>query len=218
MRTMLSILLVFMAASSLAAELIPERHNDHLGVRIKGNSLPQSFRHDLTSGLTNRLMIRLTLHQGTRELHSRAIEIAIRYDLWDEKFTMTTRLDGISVDTAVLENAAQVLQSLQEIKLSTLFPMSSVPADADVVVEAVVLLNPIDRERMESVKAWVAQNSRRSSLDPAGAMAVGDMSVSNAIFNRIFEQYASGAEVASAWQETLTTKPFRFSALPHEPR
>jgi hypothetical protein len=62
----------------------------------------------------------------------------------------------------------------------------------------------------------VGQNTKRSSLDPAGALSVGDLSVSNAIFNRIFEQYASGQDVASAWQQTLATKPFRLIGLSQE--
>jgi len=218
MRALIPILLVLFAANSFAAELIPLRHDGHLGVRIQGNSLPDSFRRDLTSGLTNRLMIRVTLHRATQQLHSRSVQIAVRYDLWDEKFTFTTQLDGVSTDTGELTEVQQVIQRLQEISLPELFPMSSVPADSDLVMRAVVLLNPIDRERMDAIREWVAQNSNRSSLDPAGAMSVGDMSVSNAIFNRIFEQYASGSDLASAWQQTLTTKPFRPDSLPKEIR
>lgn len=99
-----------------------------------------------------------------------------------------------------------------------LFPTSSVPANGDLVMRAVVLLNPIDRERMDAIRQWVAQNSSRSSLDPAGAMGAGDLSVSNVIFNRIFEEYARGSDVASAWQQTLTTAPFRLDRLPQESR
>jgi hypothetical protein len=218
MKTLLSILFVFAAGSAFAAELTPLRRDGHLGGRVQGIELPDSFRRDLTSGLTNRLMIRLTLHQAGRELRGRSIEIAVRYDLWEETFTMTRTVDGASVETAVFKQTQQVIERLQELRLAELFPASAVPADSDLVMRAIVLLNPIDRERMDAIKQWVAQNSKRSSLDPAGALSVGDTSVSNAIFNRIFEQYASGADVASAWQQTLTTKPFRLNSLLQEPR
>jgi hypothetical protein len=218
MRALLSILIVFVTASSFAAELAPLRSNGLLGARIHGASLPDSFHRDLTSGLTNRLMIRLTLRQAARELRSRAIEIAIRYDLWDETFTMTTTVDGAKVDTVVFKDAQQVIHRLQAIRLPELFATGDVPAESELTLRAIVLLNPIDRERMDAIREWVSQNSKRSSLDPAGALSVGDTSVSNAIFDRIFEQYASGADVASAWQQTLTTKPFRLVGLPQETR
>ena len=218
MKTLLTILMALATATSFAAELIPLRHDGHLGARIQGISLPDSFRRDLTSGLTNRLMIRLTLHQADRELRSRSIEIAIRYDLWDETFTMTTTMDGASVQTATYQEAEQVIRRLQEIRMPELFATSSVLADVELVMRAIVLLNPIDRERMDAIRKWVAQNNKRSPLDPAGAMGVGDASVSNVIIERIFEQYASGAEVAAAWQQTLTTKPFHRDGLPHESR
>lgn len=214
MRRWLSILLIFPVASLSAADLSPQRHNDHLGVRIQGSSLPDSFRRDLTSGLTNRLMLRVTLHQAAKELHVRSVELAVKYDLWDEEFTLTTRLDGVSVDVIVYTELQQVIQRLQDIRLPELFPTSKALADRDLTIRAVVLLNPIDRERLDAIREWVAGNSSRSPLDPAGAMGVGDASVSNAIFNRIFEQYTRGSDLASAWQQTLTTKPFRLDSLP----
>jgi hypothetical protein len=218
MKALLAILLTLATASSFSAELVPLRHDGYVGARIRGSSFPDSFRRDLTSGLTNRLMIRFTLHQAGRELRSRSVEIAIRYDLWDETFSMTTTMDGVGVDAAIYREAQQVMHRLQEIGLPELFPTSSVPAGSDLVMRALVLLNPIDRERMDAIKKWVAQNNKRSSLDPAGALAVGDASLPNVILERIFEQYASGAEVASAWQQTLATPPFRLDGLPNESR
>lgn len=218
MRALLPFVLIFAAASSFATEFVPQRHGSHLGARIQGSPLPGTFRRDLTSGLTNRLLIRLTLRQAARELHTRSVEIAIKYDLWDEQFTMTTRLDGVVVNTSVSKDVQQVIDTLQAIDLPELFPLDAAPAGSEVIMKAVVLINPIDRARMDAIKEWVAQNSGRGSLDPAEALSAGDISVSNAIFNRIFEQYASGAEQASAWQQELVTKPFRLDRLPHESR
>lgn len=218
MRILLSILLGLVAASSLAAELVPVRRDAHLGASIQGTALPESFRRDLTSGLTNRLMIRLTLHREARELQSRAVEIAIRYDLWDEQFAVITRVDGAVVNRVMIREIQQVIDTLRGLQLPELFPVSGVPHDEELIMHAIVLLNPIDRERMDAIRKWVTENSSRSPLDPAGAMGVADISVSNAIFNRIFEQYAGGSDVASAWQQTLATKPFRLDRLPHESR
>ena len=40
-------------------------------------------------------------------------------------------------------------------------------------------------------------------------VTAGAPSRSNAIFNKIFEQYAQGADVAATWKESLSSKPFR---------
>lgn len=218
MKALLGILLALATTSCLAAELAAVRDQHHLGARLLGTSLPESFRHDLTSGLTNRLMIRLTLHQAARELRARSVEIAIRYDLWDETFTMTRTMDGVSVDTATYREAQQVIGKLQQITFSELFPIASLPADVELAMQAVVLLNPIDRERMEAISNWVAKNNKRASLDPASALGVGDASIASAIMQRIFDQYASGADVAATWQQSLTTEPFRLGSVPHESR
>lgn len=218
MKALLAFLLALVTTGSLAAELAPMQNDNHLGARLHGTPLPENFPRDLTSGLTSRLLIRLTLHQAARELRARAVEIAIRYDLWDETFTMTKTMDGAGVETTTCQDAQQVIRKLQQITLSELFPTSDLPTDTELVMRAVVLLNPIDRERMETIRKWVARNNKRPSLDPAGALGVGDASVSSAIMERIFEQYASGADVAAAWQQTLTSQPFRLDGLPHESR
>ncbi|GFE91577.1 hypothetical protein [Steroidobacter agaridevorans] len=218
MKGVLAILLALATTNSWAAELAAVRVDNHLGARLQGTSLPESFGRDLTSGLTSRLMIRLTLHQAARELRARSVEIAIRYDLWDETFTLTRTLDGISLDTATYREAQQVIRELQQITFSELFPTSGLPADVELVMRAVVLLNPIDRERLEEIRKWVAKNNKRSTLDPAGALGVGDASVSSAIMERIFEQYTSGADAAAVWQQTLTTEPFRLGSVPLESR
>jgi hypothetical protein len=85
-------------------------------------------------------------------------------------------------------------------------------------VNADVLLNPIDRERMDRIRKWVAENSAHSPVDPTrpDATAPVGASMSNALFNSIFEQYASGTSVAAAWHETVGSKPFTRESLEHE--
>jgi hypothetical protein len=39
---------------------------------------------------------------------------------------------------------------------------------------------------------------------------------SNAIFNRIFEQYARGADVAAIWKESLSSTPFKIQEVSDE--
>jgi hypothetical protein len=108
-----------------------------------------------------------------------------------------------------------VLARLQEAKLPSLFPESGVSQGVTHTLRAEVLLNPIDAERMEKIRKWVAENSTYAP----GQSGVPDASTSNTsndLFNRIFEQFASGASTAAAWRETAVSGPFRPESVPHE--
>jgi hypothetical protein len=207
---------VFMLLSSrglIAAELAVFREADALGVTVQGVRFPNNLQKDLVSGLTNRLLIRITLEQTNQRARQRSAEIAIRYDLWDENFTTVTRLDGNAVDTQTQRSAQDVTTFLNRIRLIRLFPTAGMDARSELSVRAELLLNPIDRERMENIRKWVLDNSARPQLDPAGALAASDASLANAVFNRIFEQYASGSDLAAAWQLDVSTPPFTLQAL-----
>ena len=73
-----------------------------------------------------------------------------------------------------------------------------------------VLLNPWTRE-MRMIRKWVAQNN----MPEAGPTGI---SMSNAIFNRILDQYADGSDIAAAWRADVASAPFRLDTLTHEGR
>jgi hypothetical protein len=61
--------------------------------------------------------------------------------------------------------------------------------------------------------------SRRTASPPADIAdpnSGGGLAV--IIINRIFEQYARGADLAAVWQETSTSRPFRLEQLAHDSR
>ena len=212
MRILAGLLVLFAAASS-GAELTPMIDNGRVGVVIQDLAFPDKLDRDLTSGLTNRILIRVTLTDEARApAIQRAVEIAVRYDLWEEHFVTTTSLDGAPGQPRTIASLTDLRAMLRNIRLPALFQ----PGDPArfLVLTADVLLNPIDRERMEMIRKWVAENS----------IGVGDVegrtsaSMSVALFNRIFEQYAKGADVASVWRETLASRPFRLDELTDERR
>ena len=84
--------------------------------------------------------------------------------------------------------------------------MAALPV-TDLTLRVEVLLNPIDREKMQMIRKWVAQNS---TPEVAGRQGI---SVSNAIFNRIFEQYADGSDVAAVWRTAVQSARFRVDSL-----
>jgi hypothetical protein len=214
---MAMLMLVLATTSSDGAELTPLLDEGALGVLVAGSGFPEKLTADLTSGLTNRILIRVTLeHAGRRA--QRAAEIAIRYDLWDENFTILTRLDDITVDNVTRSSVREVREFIDRIRLPRLFDAADIDASDPLALTAELLLNPIDRERMEHIRKWVAANSVRPRLDPAGALAANDTSLANTVFNKIFEQYASGSELAAIWQQRLASRPFTLDGLNHERR
>jgi len=198
-------------ASSLGAEVKPIFDGAALGAEIRDLQPPESLRKDLVSGLTNRVLIRVTLMSGTESLAQRAVELTVRYDLWDEVFALRTLVDGATRSAGTVKRAEEALAFLRNVRLANLFPRTAPMSAGALVLKAEVLLNPIDRERMEAIRKWVQENTAPASRDLTGLNPGGVTSPSaNAIFNRIFEQYATGAEFAASWKETLTSQPFAW--------
>lgn len=211
-RCLATLAFVLYAAGACAAQLTPAVQNGQLGLVLEA-SYPDSLRKDLTSGLTNRILIRVTLSRGNEIVRRRAVEIAVRHDLWDEHFEITVTLDGAAADARTIQNMEEMQAFLQRLHLRRLFAINGIDRKQPLSLTAEILLNPVDRERMEMIRKWVAQNNIGPS-DAGGRNGGGDLAV--AIFNKIFEQYAKGADVAAVWRETSVSLPFRLEALADE--
>jgi hypothetical protein len=195
MRRAVALLLLICAANVRAAEVAVIRHENKLGVRLLAVAYPATLSKDLKSGLTNRLFARVTLMDSGNVLDQRTVEIALRYDLWDEKFSMVSTMNGSVVDSRNLANLAEVEALLGALPLPGLFDTSGLP-QGQYLLRVELLLNPIDREKMRAIRKWVAQNTAPPVGDDQG------VSASNSVFNRIFEQYAD-SDLAAAWRVTL---------------
>lgn len=200
--------LVF-CAPAFAAELGAKIEPSGLGIRITGLTYPADLPKDLTSGLTNRLYARVSLMAGGGALlQRRTVEIAIRYELWDETWLVTTLVDGRVTGTQVLRDLVQAQAFLAAPEIPRLF--ADVPPNRELVLRAELLLNPIGREKLRMLRKWVADNS----TPEAGGEAAS--STSNALFNRIFEQYADGEQLAAKWHLSLDSRPFRVNGRADE--
>lgn len=213
-RCVTTLALLLHAAIGWAAQLTPSLESGQLSVLVESTALPDSLRKDLTSGLTNRILIRVTLASGAQIVQQRAVEIAVRYDLWDERFVTSIALDGTETQARDLQSVDEVQALLRQLRLPRLFATTGMTPTRLHTVTAEILLNPVDRERMEMIRKWVAENS----IAPAdiGGRNTGGLSL--ALFNRIFEQYATGADIAAIWRERITSRPFKLEDLAQESR
>lgn len=212
-RGALLFLLALTVRPAAAAELTPVVRGHTIGVHCAGIAWPATLTKDLMSGLTNTLVIHVSLWSDSRQLDQKTAVISVKYDLWEETFALTMTMDKAVILTRNAETQPQIEAFLANLELPELFAASEVPKDKLATLRIEMLLNPIERERLEAIKKWVLENNTSIPADTSGFSdkRVG-ASGSNEVFNKIFEQYAGGAEVA-AWRASLSSKPFRTPAV-----
>jgi len=206
------------ACPSRAGELEPFIADGRIGARVRDLAYPANLAKDLTSGLTNRILARVELRSGKRATSRSAVQITVKYDLWEENFRVMVAVEGRAVANTVYPSLAEVRAFLQDIRVPGLFVPGA--STESLTMKADVLLNPVDRERMERIREWVKENSTPAPADPTRADSAAPVgaATSNALFERIFEQYADGSALAAVWHESVTSKPFRAEGLGHGER
>jgi len=214
-RCVLTLALFLHTTLSFASQLVPTLDEQGVGVSIEGSAWPATLTKDLISGLTNRILVRVRLFRGAEFVQQRAVEIGVRYDLWDERFAMTVTLDGIETEARVFQTTEEMLAALHDLSVHGVFASTKFAAGQPHTITTEVLLNPIDRERMEVIRKWVAENSG-GPTDIGASTAGGGWGIN--VFNRIFEQYSKGADFAAVWRETAASRPFRLEDLSDETR
>jgi hypothetical protein len=197
------------AAAAPAAEVVATLADGKLGARVDAIAFPPTLPKELTSGLTNRLYARVSVDDAQAVTLARAVvEIAIRYDLWDQTFIVSGTPGAIEART--LASIVEVRSLLGALRLPRLFDADALPDTAALTVRVELLLNPIEREKARMIRKWVAENS---TPEVAGDQGI---SMSNALFNRIFEQFTDGSDVAAGWRVAVSSAPFRMLDLRRE--
>lgn len=207
MRRRVLLALWLCCARAQAADVTASITDGRLGVAIGALQLPADFDKELTSGLTHRVYVRSSLLDAATLLQQRAVEITIRYDLWDQQFIVNTTMDNRVVDSRRLATVAEVKAFFSPLRLARLFAIQSPPQARPITVRIELLLNPIEREKLSNIRKWVAANST-----PSMGAGQGD-SMSSAIINRLFEQYVDGSDIAAVWRVDVTSAPFRLDSL-----
>jgi hypothetical protein len=204
-RLAFALLLFSLGLLAQAAELTAVVEGEYIGARLQALGFPDSLRKELRSGLTNKLLLRVTLHDGSRAPTTSNVQIDLQYDLWDERFHTELLVNGTLLSTPELRTVDDAISWLRDLRLPRLF--RSPAGEATYTLQAQVLLNPIERERMERIREWVKDNSNYVPLEGA-ARGTSAETGANAIFNRIFEQYLTGEDLAAQWRQEVTSAPF----------
>ena len=207
-------LLALVTTRAIPAEVTPVSTDHGLGAAIRAIALPPTLPKDLISGLTNTLLIHVTLLSQSEQVDQKTVETAIRYDLWEETFKLTLSVDNVVTVVRPSSTRAEIDAFLSDIRLPDLFPAVELRRDQIATLRVEMLLNPIERERIDAIKKWVADNSTYTPADTPGFTdkRVGSAR-SNAIFNKIFEQYAHGSDTVAVWKASLSSKPFKIGEV-----
>jgi hypothetical protein len=217
----LAALSILLLNPTLGAELTASRENGSITAVLRGLAFPPTLPKDLKSGLTTHLLVRLTLLENGRAEEQRDIDVAVRYDLWDENFPLTETAGRTVLRSQVFATLDQVTRFLENVTLPQALSAARILPGRTYTLSAQVLLNPIERERMERLKQWVAENGASErpatpvSSAPLGSGPSAPPAVAppESLFDRIFQQYASGLEASSAWRQTLVSAPFTLEGL-----
>jgi hypothetical protein len=219
------LLLVFRAPPAVAARLTPWMGSTGLGVAITQTALPRTLRSDLSSGLTNRIVLQIELLQNTARVRQRTAEVTVRYDLWDEIYRMTVTLEGTAVISQTYTRVDEVTRALSSLRLPGLFAASDLPESARLQLAVKIVFDPIEKARLEEQRRWVQENTAPAPRPAApnlpeigpGAQASAPAPQQHSLFDRIFAQYAAGATVAGTWQDSGSSPEFDLQSVRREP-
>ena len=217
------LLLVFRPSHGVAARLTPWIASTGLGVAITQIALPPTLRSDLSSGLTNRIVLQILLLKDTARVRQRTAEITVKYDLWDETYRMTVTLEGTVVMSQTYTRVDEVMSALSSLRLPGLFATGDVPDSARMQLAVKIVFDPIEKARLEEQRQWVRENTAPLPAAPdvteigPGARASAPIPQQHSLFDRIFEQYAAGATVAGTWQDSGSSLEFELKGLRREP-
>ncbi len=220
-RLLLALVLALTSPGVHGAQLSPVLERGELGAVLQGATLPPTLRKDLASGLTNRIVVRVTLLMAEQPIAQKLVGIAVKYDLWEETFAVKVSVDDMPVAAMTYRSVEDVVAMLTDLTLPRLFAVdpSGAGVGKSVALTAEVLFDPIEKARMEEIRKWVAENDRPNPTDATsvGTGLPAPRSTTSRLFNKIFEQYAAGASVAAAWKQTVSSKPFNLEELRHGP-
>lgn len=216
MRTLLLIGLSLLTSVAQALEIIPLKGPSGYGVKIKDITYPDKIEKELSSGLTTKVLYHLQLKAGPEVIINFISEYAVKYDLWDESFAFEISPPSDEKVKRIFRSNNEVLVQLQSPVFDGAFG-SDVQQDKLMRIQVDILLNPIQKEKMEKIRKWVAQNSVTDLLDPTGGRSLKSTGArGDTIFNTIFEQFSRGSSVAGVWKTSGQSKEFRFKEVNNE--
>ena len=138
------------------------------------------------------------------------VQINIKYDLWDEKYQKILFINDHQVDINKKMTKDEILKALRLLRLNNIFLKIPNQEDGFFYIEIEVMLNPINKEKMEEVRKWVAETSTTVPSDLMGAIA---RPLTSRLFADLFEQVVKGQANATTWRIQEKSTNFQWKDL-----
>ncbi len=194
-----------------AAEVVPRVESGQLAVSLIDVAWPDSLSPDLKSGIENKILARFTLLAGIQFLQQIDATIFVKYDLWDEVFRVRMTVGSESRPQLEFKGARDLLAYLARLDFPKLIALDALPQGGPLTLQSDVLINPVEREKIERLRKWVAANSVPNAIGTAQSATL--TSRPNDLFNRIFEQYVAGDEMPAPWKTTVISRTFDLKSM-----
>ena len=195
---------VFVSINVLAVEYKIFKKNSTFEVLISEVPLPEEMLlKSLPSGISNKLLAKLTLLEEKKELFVENINIKIIYDLWDEIFNFQIIKDHNLVKSERFKEKNQVLNQLKKISFEDFQIKEEKLSTLKLKFE--LILEPISNEKKSKIKKWISENKvnfpeAASKYEISkNSQSIKFNSDSSAIFNSMLDRELSSKSEEGEW-------------------
>lgn len=140
-------------------ELKAEANNKHLIVTVTDVKYPDDITEkELSSGLPNDITLIVSIsHQGNK-VFALSANYQITYDLWDEVYRVKITDSLGKVFNKSIGKKQQVMAFIEQLTIENEMAIAGLQDNVVYNLSAQVLVNPVKRERINKIKAWIADS------------------------------------------------------------
>jgi len=120
---------------------------------------------ELRSGLPNDISLILSINQQEKKIIAIRQNYQITYDLWDEIYTVKITKNTVANSTRRLKSHAELMAFINRIELNSKEAFAQLKTGMTYQLRGQVMINPVETERIDKIRAWIA-SSQGHAIDP----------------------------------------------------
>jgi hypothetical protein len=146
-------LILFLTCVAKASVQVGLNHDKKIVSTLDRTSfLTAKMKKDLTSGFPTKVLILVrVIELPSRLVTEQIFTIESKYDLWEEKFNVASSASG----KLIIAHQEELEKMLESPGPLSLLPVSDLKPGAKYRVEMLETLNPLEKEKLDSVQKWV---------------------------------------------------------------
>ncbi|WOH38272.1 hypothetical protein RI844_03275 [Thalassotalea fonticola] len=213
--------------------------NNSLMVTISDINYPQNLiENELTSGLPNNFTVIFSVKNKKGVHYVKSITYQITFDLWDEIYLIKTISDNVNSDVRTLSKKADIIDFINKIRFESAEILTGLTKNQAYEITAQVLVNPVNTQRIEKIRRWIASSQGFSELSedsqhnrsprpistPSASSSanVTDTGIGGSarprfqkLFDQIMEQYMELKETPALWKSDVASGSILFKSDLH---